>query len=244
MIMLRRNTQRRHVKEADSETWSTDDTWDRKGSFRNEYGVLVSIDEVLLAPGGITTPRSGDEMEIVTYLLMGTLAHEDSTGDSGMMQAGEFQCMSTGRAIRHRETNPSQKNWSHLFQIVVRPAEAGLPSARMQKRFAAANRRNTLCVIASPDGRKESLGIHQDAVIYSSVLDSGHHLIHELLPWRSAWLHVVAGEVTLSDIVLTPGDGVGVTIEPAVSFTARERTEILLVDIGPVSRSRGRSVLP
>ena len=85
----------------------------------------------------------------------------------------------------------------------------------------------------SPDRRKGSLRILQDALVFSSVLDPGHHLIHELLPERSAWLHVICGEATLQDFILTQGDGVGVTIEPSVSLTAQEKTEILLVDSGP-----------
>jgi redox-sensitive bicupin YhaK (pirin superfamily) len=77
----------------------------------------------------------------------------------------------------------------------------------------------------------------QDALIYSSILDPGHHPIHELLPGRSAWLHVICGEATLHDIVLTQGDGVGVTMEPLVSLTAQEHTEILLIDLGPAPSS-------
>jgi redox-sensitive bicupin YhaK (pirin superfamily) len=92
-----------------------------------------------------------------------------------------------------------------------------------------------LCVIASPDGRKGSLRIHQDAFIYSSILDPGVHLVHELMTGRSDWLHIMYGEATLDDIVLTQGDGVGVTIEPSVSMTVRENTEILLVDLGPTA---------
>jgi redox-sensitive bicupin YhaK (pirin superfamily) len=89
-----------------------------------------------------------------------------------------------------------------------------------------------LCIVASPDGRQGSLRIHRDALVCSSVLDPGHHLIHELLPGRTAWLHVICGEATFHDTILNPGDGVGVTIERSVSLTARESTEILLVDLG------------
>jgi redox-sensitive bicupin YhaK (pirin superfamily) len=111
------------------------------------------------------------------------------------------------------------------------------------KRFSAAERQGILRVVASPDGRKGSLRIRQDASIYSAMLDPGQHLIHELSPGRRAWLHVVRGEVTLDDEVLVAGDGVGYRAERAVSFTARTEGEILLLDLGewPTS-SEGEAV--
>ncbi len=140
--------------------------------------------------------RPSQEAEIVTYVYRGALAQEDSTGTSGVVHAGEFQRMTIGRGIRHKETNASRTDWAHIFRISLRPSEVGPDRAHEQKRFAAAQRRNVLCVVASPDGRKGSLRIHQDALVYSSVLDPGHHLVHELLPGRSAWLHVICGEAT------------------------------------------------
>jgi redox-sensitive bicupin YhaK (pirin superfamily) len=86
------------------------------------------------------------------------------------------------------------------------------------------------------------LRTHQDALIFSSILDPGHHLFHELLPGRSAWLHLVCGEATLNNIILTQGDGAGVTIEPSVSLTVQEKSEILLVDLGPAPDSIGSGV--
>lgn len=243
MIKLSRNTDRRHVQRGNHDTWLTFYPRERAGQLVDEFGVLVTINEVLLPPGGRTAHHPGDDEEIVTYMFMGALAHEDSNGGSGVIYAGEFQCMTTGRGIRHRETNPSRTEWAHLFQIAMRPSEAGLGCAHEQKRFAAARRRNVLCPVASPDGREGSLRMHQDALIYSSMLDPGHHIIHELLPWRSAWLHLVAGKATLHDIVLTQGDGVGVTIEPSVSLTAQEHTEILLVDLGSATRPSGSRVV-
>jgi redox-sensitive bicupin YhaK (pirin superfamily) len=97
-----------------------------------------------------------------------------------------------------------------------------------------AQRHNLPCVVASPDGRKGSLRIHQDVVICSSVLDPGHHFVHELPPGRSAWLHAVDGQATLNDIILSRGDGVGFTLEPSISLTAQENTEVLLVELGAV----------
>jgi redox-sensitive bicupin YhaK (pirin superfamily) len=169
---------------------------------------------------------------MVTYLYRGALSQKDSAGNSGVIHAGEFQRMSTGNRIRHKQTNASRSDCAQVFRISLRSSEVGLDCAREQKRFTAAQRRNVLCVVASPDGRNGSLRIHQDALIHSSILDPGHHSVHELLPGRSAWLHIVYGEATLNDIVLTQGDGVGITNEPSVSLTVQENTEVLLVDLG------------
>ena len=114
---------------------------------------------------------------------------------------------------------------------VLHPTLHGCDREQEQKRFTAAQRRNLLCVVASPDGRKGSLRIHQDALVCSSILEPGHHLVHELEPGCCAWLHMVYGEAVLNDLVLTRGDGVGVAAEPSISITAQDNTEILLVDL-------------
>ena len=97
---------------------------------------------------------------------------------------------------------------------------------------SAAQRRGGLCVVASSDARRGSLRIHQDALVFSALLDPGQHVVHELSQGRSAWLHLVQGEVALGDLILTTGDGAGVSAAPAVSFTAREPTEVLMLDVG------------
>jgi redox-sensitive bicupin YhaK (pirin superfamily) len=145
--------------------------------------------------------------------------------------------MTARRGVRHRETNVSRSDWAHVFQIWLRPSEVGLAPSQEQKRFSAAERRGVLRIVASSDGRRASLRIHQDAVLCSAMLDPGQHVVHELAPGRSAWLHVVKGEVTLGDVVVATGDGAGLSGERAVSFTARAVTEILLVDLGEAPAS-------
>ena len=233
MITQRRSTERRHVQRGKHDAWLTFYPQERPGPPTDDFGVLAALNEMRFPPGASTPPQPRDDAETITYVYKGALAHEDSTGSSGVIHAGEFQCMTTGRGVRHKETNASRTHWAHIFRISLYPSEVGLDCAHEQKRFTAAQRRNMLCVVASPDGRKGSLRIHQDALAYSSILDPGHHLVHELLSGRSAWLHIIYGEATLRDIVLTQGDGVGVTTEPSVSLTVHENTEILLVDLGP-----------
>ena len=234
MITMRRHGERRCVRRGAHDIWHTFYQEQRPGQHVGDFGVLATLDEMRLPPGSASARQILDESEIVTYVHRAVLAQEDSTGDSGVLQAGEFQHMTVGRGIRRKETNASGTEWAHIFRISFRPSEVGCCSAHEQKRFPEAQRHNRLCVVASPDERQGSLRTRQDVVVCSSVLDPGHHLIHELARGRSAWLHVICGEATFHDVTLSTGDGVGVTKEPSVSLTAQDFTEILLVDLGTV----------
>jgi quercetin 2,3-dioxygenase len=232
MITLRRASQRRHVRRRTHEAWLTFYPQEGAQPLAGGFGDLEILNEERLPPGARGPPHLHQDAEIVTYVLEGALAHEDSMGRSSVTHAGEFHRMSAGRGIRHNETNPSRTDWVHIFQIWLHPRIAGLEPSNERRRFCAAERRGLLRVVASPDGRKGSLRVHQDALIHSALLDPGQHLVHELRDGRSAWLHVVRGEAALGDAVLTTGDGAGITADRAVSFTAREKSEILLLDLG------------
>jgi redox-sensitive bicupin YhaK (pirin superfamily) len=246
MIALLRNGQRRYARRGKQEVWhslgpsspSTRDFLGAKGlpgPLPSGFGCLVAFEETRLPPRASTEPHADNEAEIITYVYRGALAQEDTAGHSGVVHAGEFQRMSTGRCIRHKETSVSGSDWVHMFRISLRPSEIGIDRDHEQKRFTEAQRHNLLCVVASPDGRKGSLRIHQDVLVCSATADPGHHLAHGLATDRTAWVHVVCGEATLNDIVLTQGDGVGVANERSLSLTVQERSEILLVDVGPAT---------
>lgn len=232
MITLRRANERHHDRRHRQEVWRTFYPEDRADELADGFGVLEILNEDRLPPGAALATHPHHDAEILTYLREGALAHEDSRGRSGVIQAGEFQCRTARSNIRHSETNASRVDWAHVFQIQLRPSEPGLEPNDHQKRFPIAERRGVWRVIAAPDGRRGSLRIHQGAMLYSAVLDPGQHVIHELADGHRAWLHVVQGEVLLGDVVLTTGDGVGFTAERAVSLTAREQTELLLIDLG------------
>ena len=228
--------ERCHLRRGSHDVWLTFWAEDRPGPAA-AFGVLVGLEEVRLLPRAGPADHPRDEAETITYVFRGALAQRDSTGRSGVIQAGEFQRITTGRGIRRKESNASRIDWTHLFRVSFLPAEVGAGPSYEQKRFAAAERHNVLCVVASPDGRQGSLRIHQDAFVYSGALDPGRHLVHELRPDRGAWLHVISGEAALQDVVMTAGDGAGVTGESSVSLTAREETEILFLDLCPEGRS-------
>jgi len=232
MITLRRAMERRHDRNRKLETWLTFEPEDRAGILSDGLGNIEILKESRLAPGAGVPRTAGRDAEILTYVCDGALAYENSLGSSGVVQAGEFQRVTVGRGLYHSKTNASRTDWAHFFQIWLRPSEADLEPGYEQKRFTAAQRRGGLCVVASVDGRRGSLRVHQDALIYSALLDPGQHVVHELSPGRSAWLHLVQGEVTFGDTILTTGDGAGLTAERVVSLTAMEESEILLVDLG------------
>ena len=232
MITLRRAGQRHHDRRREQQVWLTFDAQDRTDPLADGFGVLEGLDEDRLAPGAELPRRTRRDAEIITYVCRGALARDGSVGRSGVLQAGEFQRTTPGRDVRQGETNASRTDWAHVFRLWLRPSEAELDPGREQKRFSTAERRGGLCVVASPDARRGSLRLHQDALLYSALLGPGKHVVHALHDGRSAWLHLVEGEITLGDVILFSGDGAGLTAERAVSLTAREETEILLVDLG------------
>jgi hypothetical protein len=232
MITLRRARERHSIRRRKQEVWLTFNPQDRTDPLADGFGALGALEENHLPPGAGVAPRLCQAAEIVTYVFKGALAQEDSTGWSGVIHTCEFQRMATGLGVSHSEGNASQTDRAHVFRMSLHPPESKqLDCTRDQKFVSVAQRRGVLCIVASPDGRKGSLRVREDALIYSTILDVGQHMVHELPQGRIAWLHVVHGEAALGDLVLVTGDGVGVTDEPAVSFTAREKTEILLFDL-------------
>jgi len=244
MIAIRRVEDRRHVRRRKHEVWMTFFTQDGTDPFARGFGALATIDEKRMLPGASIRFRSRDDTELVSYLLEGALAYEDSTGRSGVMHAGEFQHIRSGPRIHHSQTNASRTEWARVFHIWLLQSEAELTSSCAQKRFCAADRRGVLCVIASPDGRGGSLRIGQDALIHSAMLEPGQHLVHGLAAGRTAWLHVVSGRVQVGEVVLASGDGAGITAERAVSLTACDETELLLIDLSGVLSPREEALWP
>ena len=245
MITLRRTGQRYHDRRREQQVWLTFDAQDRTDPLADGFGALEGLDEDRLSPGAELPLRTRRDAEIITYVCRGGLACVDSGGRSGVLQAGEFQRTTPGRDVGRGETNASRTDWAHVFRLWLRPLKAGLDPGREQKRFSTAERRGGLCVVASPDARRGSLRLRQDAVLYSALLGPGTHVVHALGEGRGAWLHLVEGELTLGGVILVSGDGAGLTAERVVSFTAREETEVLLVDLGaerpPSHNSRGAS---
>jgi redox-sensitive bicupin YhaK (pirin superfamily) len=189
-----------------------------------------SLAESRLPPGATLPGRGQRSAETVVYVREGALAYEDPAGDTGGMQAGEFQRTSAGPGRRCRGRNASRTHWAHLFQLFL-PPPGGSDFGLQRKRFSVAQRRGLLCLVASADGRDDSLRLARDACVHSTLLDPGQHVVHQLQPGRRAWLHIVAGQASLGEALLSTGDGAGLVGERALSLTARAVSEILLLDL-------------
>ncbi len=231
MIILRRDKERLYLKQGNHESWSTFDAQDQANPHKDGFGLLESLEENRLPPSASVAPALCKESEIITYVIEGVLAFVNTTGSPGIINAGEFHRMTAGARIHHSERNASQSNWAHIFQLSLYSCRSEVTRTVEQKLFPVAKRRGALCIIASGDGRMGSLRLQQNVLIYSTILDAGQHLVYEIPQGRIAWLHIVRGKTTLGNFVLTTGDGAGIFAESAISFTADEESEILLLDM-------------
>lgn len=235
MITPRRDPERHHARRRRHDVWLTFYPHPSGDSLATGFYGLEVFTENRLPPGAGVSPQPRRQAETVTYVLQGALAQQESNGRFNVLRAGEFQRRSTPNGIHHSERNASSTEWAHIFRISLNPSSTDLTEDQEQKCFSAAERQGALCVVASPDGRNGSLRVQQDMVVLSAILDPGQHLVHELTAGRCAWLHIVLGEVAVGDIVLTAGDGAGITAERAIALTARTKTEILLLDLAETS---------
>ena len=170
------------------------------------------------------------DMEIITYVLQGALAHKDSMGNGSIIHPGDGQRMSAGTGIRHSEANPSTKDPVHLLQIWILPDRHGHQPGYEQKSFPEEEKRGHLRLIASPDGAQASVTIHQDAKLYVSLLSPSQQVEHELGQGRFAWLQIAKGAVALNGNPLKQGDGAA-TDERKLIVEASEESEVLLFDL-------------
>jgi redox-sensitive bicupin YhaK (pirin superfamily) len=231
MISLRKSQDRRHTSNGGQDTWATFDMENSSDPLHAGFRTLESLNEEDLAPGAGFTFQPQKDTEILTYVFKGALIQEDPAGGTRVLEAGECGRSSARSGTSQRSFNGSLTDSAHVFQCCFTPDRSSLKTQSDKRRFPLADRRGILRLILSSDGRNASLRMRQDAKIYSSILDPGHHVIHELISGRGAWLHVVSGRVQLIDHILTAGDGASLVDEAAVSLTAQEPSEILLFDL-------------
>jgi redox-sensitive bicupin YhaK (pirin superfamily) len=170
-------------------------------------------------------------MEIITYVLDGSLQHRDSMGYGSVIVPGEVQRMSAGSGIQHSEFNPSNRDQVHLLQIWIQPDRRGVKPSYAQKPFPRAERLNRLRVVASPDGRDGSIAINQDAALHAAVLESGKSLRWDVPKGRHAWIQVARGEIRINGQILKPGDGAASQADGTLEVGAVKDSEILLFDL-------------
>ena len=190
---------------------------------------LRVINEDTVAPGKGFGAHRHDNMEIVSIVMEGELAHKDSTGGEGVLRRGEVQRMSAGTGVVHSEFNASQSEPVHFFQIWILPAVEDIAPGYEQKLFP--DERGKLRLLVAPNGEDGALNIHQDAKVFAATLDGGQRVEHSLAPGRGAWLQVARGSVDVNGTALEPGDGAAIEDEPSLAIVASEGAEILLFDL-------------
>lgn len=197
------------------------------------WGALRVINDDRVAPGMGFGTHGHRDMEIVSYVLSGTLQHRDNMGNGTLIQPGDVQRMSAGRGVLHSEFNPSQTEPVHFLQIWIQPARRGIDPGYEQIRFDEGDKRGRLRVVASPDGRDGSVTVHQDASIHAGLFDAGEAAEYRLAPSRLAYLHVVRGSVSLNGIALQSGDGARIHDEQDLHIAGIDGGEVLLFDLPP-----------
>jgi len=195
------------------------------------FGPLRVINEDRVAPGMGFGTHGHRDMEIISYVLDGELAHKDSLGNGSVIRPGDVQRMSAGTGVRHSEYNPSQSERVHFLQIWIEPAERGVAPGYEEKNFDAASKRGRLRLIASPDGREGSVTIHQDALVYAALLDGAEAAAHVVASGRRAYVHVARGEVTVNGQVLGAGDAAKATGVREIRLEAGRDAEVIVFDL-------------
>lgn len=196
------------------------------------FGPLRVINEDKIGPGQGFGSHGHRDMEIITYVLSGALAHKDNIGNGAIIRPGDVQRMSAGTGIFHSELNPSDRDPVHLLQIWLLPAENGIDPGYEQIYIDPDQKRGQLRLIGSPDGRDGSVTIHQDVSLYAALLAKGDGVAHKLTPGRVAWVQVANGAITLNGQDLTAGDGAAIEAETQLALVATaDDTELLLFDM-------------
>jgi len=204
-------------------------------SFSNYYdpdhmgvSVLRVINDDQVQPGAGFATHSHQDMEIISYVMQGSIEHKDSTGNVEVLPAGEFQLMSAGTGVTHSEYNPSDSQALSFLQIWIQPAELNVTPGYQQKPFGA---NKGLTPIVSPDGHGNTLRIHQDAYLYHLRLDRSLTEQHSLAAGRTSYVHVISGHLRVNEYPLEAGDGIGLSDVAMLQFGAQDSTEALLFDL-------------
>ena len=195
------------------------------------WGNLRVINEDRIAPGGGFGMHGHRDMEIISYVLSGSLAHQDNMGNGTAIPPGDVQRMSAGRGVMHSEFNHAENETTHFLQIWITPSENGILPGYAQKTFDAAEKRGCLRLVASPDGAENSVTLHADASLYAGLLDADESITLPLNPARKAYVHLVRGTLKVNQHSLRQGDAALLADESAVFLSDANDAEVLVLDL-------------
>ncbi len=196
-----------------------------------EFGPLRVINEDRVQAGAGFGTHGHRDMEIISYVLSGELAHKDSMGHGSVIKPGDVQRMSAGTGVRHSEFNPSPSEPVHFLQIWIQPAERNIEPSYEEKRFAPAEKRGRLRLIVSPDRAEGSVLIHQDARIYAGLFSGSETAQFRAAPGRRVYLHVARGALTANGTALEAGDALALTDGAPLRLSEPREAEVLVFDL-------------
>jgi len=231
MIEVRRGADRGHINHGWLDTYHTFSFADYYDPQQVHFRHLRVINEDRVAPGQGFPTHPHRDMEIITYVLEGAIAHKDSMGTGSVIRPGEIQHMSAGTGVTHSEFNPSKEELLHLLQIWIMPEVKGIRPSYDQKATELDKYPDQLRLIASREGSSSAVKINQDTNLYACLLNSGARVNHVLSPDRYGWLQVAHGEVRLNGVELQAGDGAAVSSESDLDIASNTGSEFLLFDL-------------
>jgi quercetin 2,3-dioxygenase len=231
MIQIRKAAERGHFNHGWLDTYHTFSFGDYDDPAHMGFRSLRVINDDRVQPGRGFGMHGHRDMEIITYVLEGSLQHKDSMGNGSIIRPGNLQRMSAGTGVRHSEFNPSDKEWVHLYQIWLLPERTGLTPSYQELGVGAEQTLGRFRLVASPDGAGGSLTIQQDARLHLASLLPGQAVEHRLGHGRAAWLQILRGGVNVLGNHLSAGDGAAITGEDAIAVQALVPSEVLLFDL-------------
>jgi len=230
MMTIRKSNERGHAEHGWLDSYHSFSFADYYDSQWMGFRSLRVINDDLVMPGMGFGAHPHKDMEIITYMLSGSLEHKDSMGNGRVIRAGEVQYMAAGSGVRHSESNPSKTEAAHFLQIWIMPEANGVKPRYAEKSLRDATT-GKFHLVTSKTGRDSSIAIHQDADLWLAKLDAGQQVAHSLANGRHAWLHVAEGEVTLNGKTLSGGDAAAITQETKLQLNANKPSQVLLFDL-------------
>ena len=230
MIQLRKSSERGYADHGWLRSFHTFSFADYQDPEHMGFGPLRVINDDRIAPGQGFGTHGHRDMEIITYVLQGALAHKDSMGNGSTILPGDVQRMSAGSGVRHSEFSHETAP-THLLQIWIEPDVRNIPPEYEQTHFDAGSKRGRLRLLASGDGREGSLKIHQDADLYAALIDGGERAVYAVKPGRRAFVHVALGKVTVNGTPLDAGDALKATDVAEIVLEKGKGAEVLLFDL-------------
>lgn len=230
-ISIRRGEDRGHANHGWLDSYHSFSFGDYFDPRHVEFGPLRVINEDRVQAGAGFGTHGHRDMEIISYVLSGELAHKDSIGNGSVIRPGDVQRMSAGTGIRHSEFNPSASNPVHFLQIWIQPSERGIEPSYEEKRFDAAEKRGRLRLIASPDRAEGSVLIHQDAKVYAGLFDGEESATLQVSPGRRIYVHVAVGALSVNGVELGAGDAVKLSDTGLLTLGQGQAAEVIVFDL-------------